>query len=125
MLDAVTERFVAGATALSPEALTLAPDQVVDLRAEGGKEASRAAVPSAAENSELDHGIRTALLPRAAELDAHLTGLHSDDPAAIGIAARAILKRGNLTAGQFGVLTEPFAGSGVELPQHSAREPGA
>ncbi|WP_405389738.1 hypothetical protein OG596_18715 [Streptomyces sp. NBC_01102] len=124
MLDAVTERFVAGATALSPEGLTLAFDRAVGLRAEGGKEASRAAVPSAAENSELDHRIHTALLPRAAELAAHLTGLHSDALAAIS-AARAILKPGNPTAGQFGVLTHPFAGSGAELPQYSVREPGA
>ncbi|MGW8884608.1 hypothetical protein [Streptomyces sp. NPDC055749] len=124
MLDTATNQFVSTATALSPEALASAFDRLVDLRTEGGKEASRAAVPSAAENSELDHRIRTALLPRAAELDAHLAGLHSDARAAISTAARAILKRGNLTAGQFDVLVEPFVGRGVELPQHSTREPG-
>ena len=116
MLGAVTKQFVDAAIALPPEALALAFDRTVDLRTEGGKEASRAAVPSAAENSELDHRIRAALLPRADELDAHLAGLHSDAIAAIFMAALAILKRRNLTAEQFGVLVEPFAGSGVVLP---------
>ncbi|MFF4084852.1 hypothetical protein ACFYZN_36450 [Streptomyces sp. NPDC001777] len=72
MLDAAIERFIDQVRALTPESLATAFDRMVDLRAEGGKEASRAAVPSAAENSELDHRIRTALLSRAAELDAHL-----------------------------------------------------
>ena len=125
MLNAVTTRFVDAATALPPEALASAFDRTVDLRTEGGREASRAAVPSAAENSELERRIRTALLPRADELDAHLAGLHSDAWAAISTAARAILKRRNLTVEQFDVLVQPFVGSGVEPPQHSTREPGA
>ena len=118
MLDAVTERFVDRGCALPPESLATAFDRMVDLRAEGGKEASRAAVPSASENSELDHRIRTTLLPRAAELDAHLAGLHSDARAAISTAARGILKRGNLTAEQFEVLVAPFVEVGVDVPAH-------
>lgn len=125
MLDTATVRFVGEATALAPESLTAAFDRLVDLRAEGGKEASRAAVPSAAENSELDHLIREALLPRVAELDAILVGLHSDAIAAISTTARAILKRGNLTPEQFDVLVEPFVDRGVEIPPHPSREVGS
>ncbi|REJ06650.1 hypothetical protein DY023_06020 [Microbacterium bovistercoris] len=110
MLDADTEQFVEVAAALPADQLEAAFDRLVDLRAEGGKEASRAAVPSASVNSELDHRIRAALLPRADELDAHLTGLHSDARAAISTTARAILTRRRLTAEQFAVLVEPFAG---------------
>lgn len=121
MLDAVTERFVDRVRALPPESLAMAFDRMVDLRTEGGREASRAAVPSAAENSELDRRIRTALLPRAAELDAHLAGLHSDARAAISTAARGILKRGNLTAEQFEVLVTPFVEVGVDVPAHQGR----
>ncbi|WP_406393660.1 hypothetical protein [Streptomyces sp. NBC_00887] len=120
MLDAVTERFVEASTAPSPEALASPFDRMVGLRAEGGKEASRAAVPSAAENFVLDHRIRTALLPRATELDAHLAGLHSDALAAISTAARAIMKRGSLAAGHFDVLVQPIVGCGVELPRYPA-----
>lgn len=119
MLDAETMRFVDEAVGLPAEELEAAFDRLVDLRAEGGKEASRAAVPSASENSELDHRIRAGLLPRADELDAHLVGLHSDARAAISTTARAILKRRKLTVEQFAVLVEPFAGR-VGLPEHDA-----
>ncbi|WP_329238238.1 hypothetical protein OHB07_38130 [Streptomyces sp. NBC_00111] len=115
----MTKQFVDAATALSPEALALAFDRMVDLRTKGGKEASRAAVPSAAENSELDHRIRAALRPRTDELNAHLAGLHFAAGAAIFTAARAILKGRNLTAEQFDVLVRPFVGSGAVLPPHS------
>ncbi|NYG20956.1 hypothetical protein BJY17_001703 [Agromyces hippuratus] len=114
--------FVEEATALAPEALAEAFGRLVALRREGGKEASRAAVPSAAENSELDHEIRSALLPRAAELDAVHMGLHSDARAAISTTARAILKRGKLTPEQYRVLVEPFVGSGVEIPRHPSQD---
>ena len=110
MLDQVTTDFVDEAAGLPPAELEAAFDRLVDLRPEGGKEASRAAVPSASENSALDHRIRAALLPRADELDAHLTGLHSDARAAISTTARAILKRGTLTEQQYAVLVEPFVG---------------
>ncbi|MFB9308831.1 hypothetical protein SAMN05443544_1936 [Agromyces cerinus subsp. cerinus] len=122
MLEAATVTFVEEATALAPEALAEAFGRLVALRREGGKEASRAAVPSAAENSELDHEIRSALLPRAAELDAVHMGLHSDARAAISTTARAILKRGKLTPEQYRVLVEPFVGSGVEIPRHPSQD---
>lgn len=124
VLEAATVRFVDRAAALPPEALTAAFERLVDLRGEGGKEASRAAIPSAAENSELDHIIRGALLPRAAELNAVLAGLHSDARAAISATARAILKRENLTPEQYEVLVEPFVDRGVEIPPHPSRVPG-
>lgn len=116
MLDAATEAFVDQATTLPAEQLAAAFDRMVDLRSEGGKEASRAAVPSASQNTELDHRIRAALLPRADELDAVLTGLHSDARAVVSTAARAILKRSTLTPAQYRVLVEPFAGFELDLP---------
>ncbi|MCD1570944.1 hypothetical protein [Agromyces mediolanus] len=108
MLDQVN--FADEAAGHPPAELEAAFDPLVDRRPEGGEEASRAAVPSASENSALDHRIRAAQLPRADELDAHLTGLHSDARAAISTTARAILKRDTLTAQQCAVLVEPFVG---------------
>lgn len=121
MLEAATVTFVEQATVLPPESLAEAFGRLVALRRQGGKEASRAAVPSAAENSELDHKIRSALLPRAAELDAVHMGLHSDARAAISTTARAILKRGKLAPEQYQVLVEPFNGRGVEMPPHPSQ----
>jgi hypothetical protein len=119
VIEGATVRFVNRAAALPPESLAAAFDLLVDLRGQGGKEASRAAIPSAAENSELDHIIRGALRPRAAELK----GLRSDARAAISTTARAILKRANLTPDQYKVLIEPFVGRDVEIPPHPRREP--
>lgn len=116
MLDADVTRFVDEAAALPPAELDAAFERLIDLRGEGGREAADAAVPSASANSALDHRIRAALLPRADELNAHLPGLHSDARAAISTTARAILTRHRLTAGQYAVLVEPFAGRGPLIP---------
>lgn len=122
MLDPATVTFVVAATALPPESLTVAFDRFVRLRRAGGKEASRAAIPSASENSALDRMIRDALLPRAAELNAASAGLHSSARAAISTTARAILKRGRLAPEQYRVLVEPFVDLGVELPLHPGQD---
>ncbi|MFJ5707781.1 hypothetical protein [Streptomyces sp. NPDC093105] len=118
MLDAATERFADAAAALPPAALAAAFDRMVEDRSRGGREASRAARPSAAQESALTHRVRGALLPRADELDAHLTGLLSDAKAAIRIAARAVLKRGRLTPEQYALLVTPFTDLGVPAPPH-------
>ncbi|MBM7829590.1 hypothetical protein JOE59_000295 [Agromyces cerinus] len=119
MLDTETTRFVDAATALPAAALDVAFERQVDLWTEGGKEASDAAGPSASANSELDHRIRAALLPRADELDEHLFGLHSDARAVISTAARAIVTRRRLTAEQFTVLVTPFVELGFDIPAHT------
>ncbi|MFD4372069.1 hypothetical protein [Streptomyces sp. NPDC058486] len=123
MLDEATARFVDGATALPPAALATAFDRMVDGRSTGGREASHAASPSAAQNSVLNHRVRAALLPRADELDGHLTGLHSDAIAAVGIASRAVLKRARLTPEQYALLVTPFTDLGVPAPAHPALDP--
>jgi hypothetical protein len=123
VLETAAMRFIEQAAALPPESLVAAFDRLVDLRGRGGKEASRAAIPSAAENSELDLIIRSALLPRAAELEATLAGLHSEARATISTTARAILKRENVTPEQYDVLVEPFVDRGVEIPTHPGRMP--
>ncbi|MBO4210600.1 hypothetical protein [Micromonospora echinofusca] len=118
MLDVATEQFVDEATALAPGELEAAFERMVDLAADGGREASNAAVPSASANSQLDRRIRQALLPRANELDAHLVGLHSDARAAVSTTARGILTRAKLSADQYSVLVEPFAGRVAAIPPH-------
>ncbi|MFJ6522939.1 hypothetical protein ACIQJ4_32345 [Streptomyces filamentosus] len=123
MLDAGTERFVDHAVVLPPAALATAFDRMVDGRSTGGREASRAARPSAAQDSALTHRVRAALLPRADELNGHHGGLHSDAKAAICIAARAVLKRGRLTPEQYALLTGPFTDLGVPAPPHPADAP--
>jgi len=123
VLEAATVGFVERATGLPPESLASAFSRLLELRGEGGKEASSAAVPSAAENSELDHLIRTALLPRADELNAARPRLHSNARAAISTTARGILKRKNLTPEQYQVLVEPFVGLGLEIPKHPEEGP--
>ncbi|MEV4417978.1 hypothetical protein [Catellatospora sp. NPDC049609] len=57
MLDVATERFVDQATSLAPQVLAVAFDRQVGLRSEGGREASRAARISAAQNSQLERRI--------------------------------------------------------------------
>jgi hypothetical protein len=125
VLEAATVRFVVEATALAPESLIAAFDRLLELSGEGGEEASLAAIPSAAENSELDHMIRTALLPRADELNAVRPRLHSNARAAISTSARGILKRKNLTPEQYEVIVEPFVDRRVEIPPHPSREAGS
>ncbi|NML49177.1 hypothetical protein HHL19_02230 [Streptomyces sp. R302] len=118
MLDAETGRFVDAAVALPPAALATAWDRVVDDRARGGREASLAARPSAARDSALVHRVRSALLPRADELNGHLDGLHSDAKSAICMASRAVLARGRLTPEQYALLVTPFTDLGVPAPPH-------
>ena len=121
MLDPQTERFIEQVRHLPPEALAEAFDRALALRRSGGREASRATKPSASEDSALDHAVRSALLPRADELDAHRPSLHSDAKSAAMIAARAILKRGTLSVEHYEVLVEPFITVGVEVPPHPER----
>ncbi|RXZ69938.1 hypothetical protein [Agromyces albus] len=121
MLDVSTRRFVDDAAALPPEALAATFDRAVALRRTGGKEASRATKPSAAENSELERAVRLALLPRAEELNAFRDGLHADAKSAVVIAARAILKAEQLSGEQYHVLVDPFVTVGVDVPAHSRR----
>ncbi|MEV1131387.1 hypothetical protein [Agromyces sp. NPDC049794] len=118
MFDASTRKFIDDAHALSPESLAAAFDRAVALRRAGGKEASGATRPSAAENSELEHAVRSALLPRADELNAVRDGLHADAKSAMVIAARAILKMEQLTDEQYDVLVRPFVEVGVDVPPH-------
>lgn len=119
MLDTETTRFVDAATALPAAALEAAYERQLDLWSEGGDEASDAAGPSASANSELDHRIRAALLPRADELDEHVLGLHTGARTVISTAARAILTRRRLTAEQFTVLVTPFVELGFDIPAHA------
>ncbi|MFD4158300.1 hypothetical protein ACFWR4_36780 [Streptomyces hydrogenans] len=118
MLDPGTERFVDAALALPPAALAAAFDRMVEDRSRGGREASRAARPSAAQDSVLTHRVRGGLLARADELDGHLTGLLSDAKSAICVAGRAVLKRGRLTPEQYALLVTPFTALGVPAPPH-------
>ena len=121
MLDPETERFVEQVGKLPPEALAEAFDRALALRRSGGREASRATKPSASEDSALDHAVRSVLLPRADELDAHRPSLHSDAKSAAMITARAILKRGSLSVEQYEVLVQPFIAVGVDIPPHPDR----
>lgn len=118
MLDSATARFVETATGLSPETLTVVFDHAVSLRRAGGREASRALRLSAAENSEIQHAVRSALLPRAGELEAFRAGLHSDSLSTCVIAARAVRKRATLSLEQYRVLLAPFTAVGVTAPGH-------
>ncbi|SCG66603.1 hypothetical protein [Micromonospora halophytica] len=118
MLDVSARQFVEDGRGLSPESLAAAFDRAVALRRAGGREASRATKPSAAENSELERAVRSALLPRAEELNAFRDGLHADAKSALMIAGRAILKVEQLSAEQYHVLVEPFVEVGVDVPAH-------
>lgn len=118
MLDAATTRFIEQVSALPAEALAAVVDQSLDLWVPAGRAASAAIKISAAQNSELDHDVRAVLRPRAAELDAHATGLHSDATGATVIAARAIQTRATLAVEHYDVLVAPFIAAGVEVPPH-------
>ena len=120
MLDDETRRFLQAALTLAPPALARAFDRAVELRRQGGREASRAAKPSAAQNSHIEHTVRTGLRARLAELDEHSPELLSDAKSVTAIAARAVLKRANLTGEQYRILTEPFTAEGVPVPEHPA-----
>ncbi|MEH1017298.1 hypothetical protein V6U90_29935 [Micromonospora sp. CPCC 206060] len=118
MIDAATERFIEQAGQLPPAMLADVFDRSVTSWQSGGREASRATKPSAAEDSTLDHAVRSTLLPRADELNRYRVGLHSDAKSATVIAARAILKRSKLSVEHYEVLVEPFIAAGVEVPSH-------
>ncbi|GGU23132.1 hypothetical protein [Streptomyces lavendofoliae] len=122
-MDAATARFIATITALPPETLAAAFDHAVGLRRQGGREASRALRLSASENSELDHAVRSALLPRGEELNAYRAGLHSRAKSVCVIAARAVRKPGTLSAEQYALLTAPFTVLDVAVPRHHATRP--
>lgn len=119
-MDASTARFVETVATLPPETLAAVFDHVVRLRRQGGREAGRALRLSASENSALDRAVRSALLPRAGELDAHRAGLHSDALAAVVIGARAVRKPATLSSEQYALLTDPFTAVGVAVPGHHA-----
>jgi hypothetical protein len=116
MLESDTARFIETVGELPPEALAAAFDRMLELRRSGGREASRALKPSASENSALDRAVRSALLPRVAELEGFREHLHSDAISAATIAARAILKRAQISGEQYRLLVEPFTSIGVHAP---------
>ncbi|MBM7829580.1 hypothetical protein JOE59_000285 [Agromyces cerinus] len=118
MLDAATTWFIEQVAALPAEELAVIFDESLDLWVPAGRAASGAIKISAAKNSELDHDVRAVLRPRAAELDAHATGLHSDAKGATVIAARAIQTRATLAVEHYDVLVAPFISAGVEVPPH-------
>lgn len=120
VVDAATARFIGTIAALPPETLAAAFDHAVGLRRQGGREASRALRLSASEHSELDHAVRSALLPRGEELDAYRAGLHSDAKSVCVIAARAVRKPATLSAEQYALLTAPFTAVGVAVPAATA-----
>jgi hypothetical protein len=115
-LHTATARFIATIAVLPPETLAAAFDHAVGLRRQGGREASRALRLSASENSELDHAVRSALLPRSEELNLYRPGLHSDAKSVCLIAARAVRKPATLSAAQYALLTAPFTAVGVDVP---------
>lgn len=119
-MDPATARFIETATALPAATLSAVYDESLDRWRPGGREASRALRLSASEDSAIVHAVRSALLPRAAELDAVRQGLHSDAKSACAIAARAVCKRAKLTDDQYLVLLEPFTAAGAAAPD---REP--
>ncbi|WP_093802906.1 hypothetical protein [Streptomyces sp. Wb2n-11] len=120
MLDAVTTRFIGTAAKLTPDVLAAVYDHTVLLRGQGGREASRTLKLSASHESELQAVVRSALLPRAEELNAFRSGLLSDAKSAYVIAARAVHRRERLAQEHYHVLVRPFAVSGVEVPPHAA-----
>ncbi|MFI6108111.1 hypothetical protein [Streptomyces sp. NPDC051310] len=120
MLDAVTTRFIGTAATLAPDVLALVYDHMVRLRGHGGREASRALKLSAAHESALQAMVRSALLPRADELNAFRSGLLSGVKSAYVVAARAVQRRDSAAHEHYDVLLRPFAVAGVEIPPCAA-----
>lgn len=120
MLDAATAQFIEAVGKLPPDTLAAVFDHALRLRRSGGREASRGLRLSASEFSEIDHAVRSTLLPRAEELNAFRTGLHSDAKAVCCIAARAVRTRAKVAEEHYRVLIEPFAAAGVDTPAHPA-----
>lgn len=117
-MHAATARFIETVAKLPPATLADVYDHALRLRRQGGREASRALRLSASEYSEIDHAVRSALLPRAGELDAYRPGLFSDALSACVIGSRAVRKPGMLSQGQYALLTGPFTAVGVAVPDH-------
>ncbi|MFI1652482.1 hypothetical protein ACH4XT_36895 [Streptomyces avidinii] len=115
-MDPTTARFISSATALPADALTLLYEAFLDRWPQGGREGSRAARVSASEQSAIGHAVRSALLPRAAELEQVRKSLHSDSKSACVIAARAVHKRAKLTEAQYRALLDPFTAAGAAVP---------
>ncbi|WP_309054888.1 hypothetical protein [Streptomyces sp.] len=115
-MDPTTVRFVSSATALPAAALAAVYEAFREGWPRGGREASRAARVSASEQSWIDHAVRSALLPRAVELDQVRASLHSNSKSACVIAARAVHKRVKLSEAQYRALLDPFASAGVPVP---------
>ncbi|MBM7832478.1 hypothetical protein JOE59_003183 [Agromyces cerinus] len=122
MLETSTRSFIARACALPPVSLAAAFERAVSLRRAGGKEASRALTLSAIDNSQLEHAVREALLPRADELDDFRLGLHSDAKSAVVIAARAVEKSAQLTPEQYALLVTPFVEVGLDVPARAGEQ---
>ncbi|WP_432950520.1 hypothetical protein ACQPXM_19325 [Kribbella sp. CA-253562] len=117
MLESVTAGFIRSATQLPPEVLARVVDEALARWRHGGREASKATkILSASEFSAIDHAVRSALLPRAAELNSFREQLHSDAIGTTEIAARAVLKRARIADEHLRVLVEPFRAVGVAVP---------
>ncbi|MBT3152612.1 hypothetical protein HTV45_17305 [Streptomyces sp. CHD11] len=119
-MHATTALFVETVASLSPATLADVFDHTLRLRRRGGREASRALRLSASEHSAIDHAVRSALLPRAGELDAYRAGLFSDALSLCVIGARSVAKPAMLTREQYALLTGPFTAVGVDVPDHVA-----
>lgn len=117
-MHAATAGFVETVAALSPATLADVYDHALSLRRQGGRAASRALRLSASEHSEIDHALRSALLPRADELNSYRAGLASCALSACVIGARAVRKPAMLSQDQYALLTGPFAAVGVAVPDH-------
>ncbi|ONI69304.1 hypothetical protein BWI15_22145 [Kribbella sp. ALI-6-A] len=117
MLETVTAQFIRSATQLPPDTLARVVDEALARWRHGGREASKATkILSAPEYSAIDHAVRSALLPRAEELDTFRKQLHSDAIGTTQIAARAVLKRTRIAEEHLRVLVEPFTAAGVATP---------
>lgn len=68
-MDPTTARFVSSATALPAAAPAVLYEAFLERWPHGGREGSRVARVSASEHSAIDHAVRSALLPRAVELE--------------------------------------------------------
>ncbi|WP_338779108.1 hypothetical protein [Streptomyces sp. DG1A-41] len=119
-MDPTTARFVSSATALPAAALAALYEAFMERWPRGGREGSRVARVSASEHSWIDHAVRSALLPRAVELEQIRASLHSDSKSACVIAARAVHKRMKLTEAQYRALLDPFTLAGVPVPDRDS-----
>ncbi|WP_207919736.1 hypothetical protein, partial [Micromonospora sp. KC207] len=94
------------------------PIVVASIPAEGAPKTGPATVDcrTALLTSSIDHAVRSAVLPRAVELEQARASLHSDSKSACVIAARAVHKRMELTEARYRVLLDPFTAAGVPVP---------